>query len=100
MKRSHDEIERPRLARLWRRPPLGLAIVGAAALAALFASSDRGRAPTDALEECADYAATLRRCFGDKAPIVAARPPHTESERAAARKRCVADRERIERACR
>lgn len=82
------------------RPRLILAIVGAAAVAALGVNTDRGRAPYDPLEECVEYAATLRRCFGDKATITAPRPPSDEKERDAARRRCQADRARIERACR
>ena len=77
-----------------------LAVIGVAALVAVFATTDRGRAPTDALEECEDYAATLKRCFGDNAAFRAPRAPSTVPERAAAAKRCAADRVRIERACR
>ena len=81
-------------------PPLTVAVIGVAALIALFATTDRGRSPTDALEECEDYAATLKRCFGENATFHAPPPPSTEPERAAAAKRCAADRVRIERACR
>ena len=77
-----------------------LAIVGVAALVAVAASSDRGRSATDPLIECEDYAAALRRCFGEKAAMSAARPPPAAADRAAAAKRCTADRARIERACR
>jgi hypothetical protein len=77
-----------------------LAIIGVAALTAVIATTDRGRAPTDALEECEDYAATLRRCFGDQVGARAPAPPSTKEGRAAAAKRCAADRARIERACR
>ena len=81
-------------------PPLTVAVIGVAALIALFATTDRGRSPSDALEECEDYAATLKRCFGENATFHAPPPPSTEPERAAAAKRCAADRVRIERACR
>ena len=84
-----------------RGPPRWtLAVVSVAALVALVATSDRGRAPTDALEECEDYVATLKRCFGEEAALRAPPPPSTKPERAAAAKRCAADRARIERACR
>jgi hypothetical protein len=82
------------------RAPWSLAVIGAAALIAVVATTDRGRAPTDVLEECEDYAATLRRCFGDQAGVRAPAPPPTKQGRAAAAKRCAADRARIERACR
>ena len=82
-----------------KRAPTALGVVAAAALAAVVAVNDRAPSPDDPLEECVAYAATLRRCFGDEAPITSPRPPHTAPERAAARKRCAADRARIERAC-
>ena len=69
-------------------------------LVALLAISDRGRARSDPLEERADYATALRRCYGDLSVISAPPPPKTDAEREAARARCVADRKRIERACR
>jgi hypothetical protein len=81
-----------------RRVPVVL--IAAALVIAFVAMSDRGRARTDPLEECADYAAALRRCFGERASITAPPPPKTDSDREAARKRCIADRARIERACR
>jgi hypothetical protein len=83
-----------------RVPRWTFAIVGVAALVAVAASSDRGRSVTDPLVECEDYAAALRRCFGEKAAMSAARPPPALADRAAAAKRCTADRARIERACR
>lgn len=83
-----------------KRPPMTLAVLGAAALFAVFAVSDKARGPGDALEECVDYAATLRRCFGERSAAHAPPAPKTEAERAVARKRCAADRARIERACR
>jgi len=83
-----------------RVPRWTLALVGVAALVAVAASSDRGRSATDPLIECEDYAAALRRCFGEKAAMSAARPPPAAADRAAAAKRCTADRARIERACR
>ena len=82
------------------RPPWIVAIIGVAALVAFVATTDRGRAATDALEECEDYAATLKRCFGDTGSFRAPAPPSTKEGRAAAAKRCTADRVRIERACR
>ena len=78
----------------------GLALVALAIIVTGFTSSDRGRSATDALEECEDYAATLRRCFGERAAVPPPRAPTTKIERAAAAKRCSADRARIERACR
>ena len=82
------------------RTPWTVAIIGVAALVAFVATTDRGRAATDALEECEDYAATLKRCFGDTGSFRAPAPPSTKEGRAAAAKRCTADRVRIERACR
>ena len=97
---SSPEVVAPAPARRRRGPRLTMAVIGVAALIAFVATTDRGRAPTDALEECVDYAATLRRCFGERAAFRAPRAPSTEQERAAAAKRCVSDRVRIERACR
>ena len=77
-----------------------VAVVGAAALIAVIASSDRGRAPHDALDECVDLSRALQRCFPDRKDIHAPPAPPTEEARATARKRCAADKERIERACR
>lgn len=99
MKRSPTRDE-ARTSRHALRQRSVLAVVGAAAIAALFASSDRGRGPHDSLEECVEYAATVRRCFGERAHADAPPAPATEEERAKARRRCVADKERIERACR
>lgn len=81
------------------RHRLLFAVAGAGALAALFAVSDGPRS-ADGLEECVDYAAAVRRCFGEQTKARAPRAPKTSEDRAAARKRCLADKERIERACR
>ena len=93
MKRLSPESKR-------RRMPVALGVVAVAALLAVFASTDRGPNPDDTLQECVAYVATLRRCFGEGAALTMPHPPRTTSERAAARKRCDADRARIERACR
>lgn len=77
-----------------------LAVVGVAALVAVGASSDRERSSTDPVEECEDYAAALRRCFGEKAALTASHASTAAGDRAARAKRCAADRARIERACR
>ena len=81
------------------RAPWALAMIGVASLLAVIATSDRGRSVTDPLEECADYAATLKRCFGEDA-VRAPAPPKPKEGRAAAAKQCSQDRARIERACR
>ncbi len=76
-----------------------LALIGVASLVAVIATSDRGRSPTDPLEECADYAALLKRCFNQDV-VRAAAPPKSKEARAAAARQCSEDRARIERACR
>lgn len=77
-----------------------LAIVGAAALIAVVASSDRGRSPHDALDACVDLSRALQRCFPDRKDIHPPPAPSTQEARIAASKRCEADKTRIERACR
>jgi hypothetical protein len=74
-------------------------LIGVASLVAVIATTDRGRSESDPLEECEDYAATLKRCFGEAA-VRAPAPPKTKEARSAAAKRCSEDRARIERACR
>jgi hypothetical protein len=78
---------------------VGLLVIGASTLLALVGSSDKGHAATDPLEECVDYAAALTRCFGEGRHITPPRPPKGEQARAVARKRCIEDRRRLERAC-
>jgi hypothetical protein len=84
-------------ARLRLRTRVPIVVVSIAAVISSLALSDRRRAHTDPLEECADYAAALRRCFGERTSITAPPPPRTEAERKAARKRGLADRAHIER---
>ncbi len=94
---THDEA--PETARRRVRAPWTLALIGAASLVAVLATSDRGRSASDPLEECEDYATTLQRCFGESA-VRAPAPPKTKEARSAAAKQCSEDRARIERACR
>ncbi len=91
--------EAPESPRRRVRAPWTLALIAVASLVAVFATSDRGRSTTDPLVECADYAATLKRCFGEDSVRPPA-PPKTKEARAAAAKQCSEDRARIERACR
>lgn len=79
---------------------VGIAIGVAGAVAAVVSVSDRGPSRNEPLAECADYAASIQRCFGAQRTIALPPPPRTDAEREVARKRCVEDRLRVESACR
>jgi hypothetical protein len=68
------------------------------------ASPRRQAEATDALKERVDYAGVVRKCFGTRSPdaslIVAPPAPAVPAAREAARRQCIADRERLERGCR
>ena len=68
---------------------------------ALLAITDRGRAASEPLEECVEVKQALEPCFGARASAHAPpAPPRGQAARAAMRKRCAADRDRVQRACR
>ena len=77
-----------------------MSIAGAFLVLAGFVATDRGRVASEPLDECVEYAATMRRCFGARHAMVAAPPPKDAALREAARRQCTADRARLEKACR
>jgi hypothetical protein len=68
---------------------------------ALVAITDRGRAASEPLEECVEVRQALEKCFGSRGATHAPpAPPKDRAARDAMRKRCAADRDRVQRACR
>lgn len=92
------------LGGLTRRRLAPAALVGIAVFVTALVPSDRGRSASDPLPECADYAAALSRCFGERrtrgTTLALALPPSEPAARDAARERCQTDHRRLERACR
>lgn len=84
--------------RLTSRPVLPAA--AAAALVAALVIGDRPHSAHDALDECVELSRAVARCFPRSGEVHAPPAPTTEESRIEARKRCTADRVRIERACR
>lgn len=84
--------------RLTSRPLLPA--VAATVLVAVLVVGDRPHSAHDALDECVDLSRAVARCFPRGGEAHAPPAPTTEEGRIAARKRCTADKQRIERACR
>lgn len=65
---------------------------------------DTRRSDAEPISECMEYARAAQPCFGERAAdrlrASFAIPPRDEAERAALRKRCVVQRDRVRRVCR
>lgn len=97
MKRPSTRRGTAPIARVLPRSVVALFVTGLASVT--FAVGHEGQTSANTVDTCVDYMHTVRRCFGESAalsPAVAKRGEDPES----LRRRCAADKERLERVCR
>lgn len=97
MKRSSTRRGDAPGARVLPRSVLSLFITGLASI--IFAVGHEGRTSADSVDTCVDYMHAIRRCYGESAapsPVIA----RAGEDHERLRRRCAADKERLDKVCR